>query len=102
MYKLVVSELAHMDLDNIISYIAKELSSPVAALKFLDEVEKRYDYLKNNPYMHERCQDARLEKETYRKTTIKNYVIVYKVDESSETIVIYRFFYGAQDYVNLI
>lgn len=33
MYKLVVSELAHMDLDNIISYIAKELSSPVAALK---------------------------------------------------------------------
>lgn len=102
MYKLEVSELAHMDLDNIISYIAKELSNPVAASKFLDEVEKCYDYLKNNPYMYERCQDACLEKETYRKATIKNYVIVYKVDELNKAVIIYRFFYGAQDYVNLI
>ena len=49
MYKLVVSELAHRDLDNIVSYIAVQLANPIAATHFLDEVEKCYGYLKSNP-----------------------------------------------------
>jgi len=40
MYKLVVSESAHEDLDNIISYIAVHLANPMAATNFLSEVEK--------------------------------------------------------------
>ena len=102
MYRLVVSELAHSDLDNIISYIAVQLANPLAAATFLDEVEKCYGYLKNNPFIYERCHDAFLEKEAYRKATIKNYVLVYKVDETAKAVIIYRFFYGAQDYINLI
>jgi plasmid stabilization system protein ParE len=49
MYRLVVSELAHEDLDNIVSYIAIHLANPVAALNFLNEVEKCYGFLKSNP-----------------------------------------------------
>jgi toxin ParE1/3/4 len=102
MYKLVVSELTHKDLDDIIEYIAIELANPIAATNFLNEVEKRYGYLKNNPFMYGRCYDAHLEKESYRKATINNYVLVYKVDEPNRRVIIYRFFYGAQDYVKLI
>lgn len=102
MYKLVVSELAHQDLDNIVSYIAVQLAHPIAATNFLNEVEKCYGYLKSNPLMYERCHDTRLEKEAYHKAAIKNYVLVYKIDESAKVVVIYRFFYGAQDYVKLI
>ncbi|KPU46064.1 plasmid stabilization system protein [Oxobacter pfennigii] len=102
MYKLVVSEIAHKDLDNIVSYIAVQLANPMAATNFLNEVEKCYGYLKSNPLMYERCHDAHLEKEAYRKAAIKNYVLVYKVDEPVRVVIIYRFFYGAQDYVKLI
>lgn len=102
MYNLVVSELAHRDLDNIVSYIAVQLANPIAATKFLDEVEKCYGCLKSNPLMYERCYDALLEKEGYHKVTIKNYVLVYKVEEAARTVIIHRFFYGAQDYVKLI
>lgn len=102
MFKLVVSELAHRDLDNIVSYIAVQLVNPIAATNFLNEVEKCYLYLKSNPLMYERCHDVRLEKEAYRKASINNYVLVYKVDESAKEVIIYRFFYGAQDYVKLI
>lgn len=42
MYKLYVSEYAHQDLDNIVSYIAVQLSIPVAAGDFLSEVDKCY------------------------------------------------------------
>lgn len=102
MYRLVVSELAHIDLDIIVSYLAIQLASPMAATDFLDEVEKCYSYLKSNSYIYERCHDVRLEKEGYRRATIKNYVPVYKVDEVAKAVIIHRFFYGAQDYVNLI
>ncbi|NLV16663.1 MAG: type II toxin-antitoxin system RelE/ParE family toxin [Syntrophomonadaceae bacterium] len=102
MYRLVVSELAHMDLDTIVSYIAVQLANPMAASDFLDDVEKCYSYLKNNPLIYERCHDMRLEKEGYRRATIKNYVLVYKVDEAAKLVIIHRFFYGAQDYVKLI
>jgi Plasmid stabilization system protein len=67
MYKLLVTELAHQDLDNIVSYIAIQLSNPKAAGDFLDEVATCYSFLKDNPIMYERCQDRRLEKEGYRK-----------------------------------
>lgn len=52
--------------------------------------------------MYERCYDAFLEKKGYRKATINNYVLVYKVEEAARTVIIHRFFYGAQDYVKLI
>ncbi|MHB1654651.1 MAG: type II toxin-antitoxin system RelE/ParE family toxin [Desulfitobacteriaceae bacterium] len=102
MYKLIVSELAHQDLDKIISYIAVELVNPVAAGSFLDEVDQCYGYLMTNPWMYEKCQDKRLEKEGYRKALIKNYLLVYKIDEDSKTVSILRFFYGRQDYIKLI
>jgi len=62
MYKLIVSELAHQDLDNIISYIAVQLVNPIAATAFLDEVDKCFGYLKSNPMIYEKCQDKLLEK----------------------------------------
>lgn len=102
MYKLLVTELAHQDLDNIVSYIALQLANPKAAGDFLDEVTACYGFLKSNPMMYERCQDRRLGKEGYHKAVIKNYVLVYKIVEVSKTVSIMRFFYGAQDYTKLI
>lgn len=102
MYKLKISELAHQDLDKIVSYIAVQLANPKAAGDFLDEVDKCYGYLKSSPMMYTKCQDKRLEKEGYRRVLIKNYVLVYKINEASKTVNILRFSYGVQDYVKLI
>lgn len=102
MYRFVITELAHEDLDNIVSYIAVQLDNHMAAANFLDEVERCYGFIKSNPLMYERCHDVRLETEGYRKAAINNYVLVYKVDETAKTVIIYRFFYGAQNYILLI
>ena len=102
MYRLVVSELAHQDLDSIVSYISVQLSSPKAASDFLDEVDACYRHLENNPMIYAKCQDKHLEVQGYRKVVIKNYIAVYKIKEENNTVSILRFFYGAQDYINLI
>lgn len=52
MYKVVVTELAEQDLDSIVSYIAVQLANPSAANHFLDEVEKCFVVLKNEPFMY--------------------------------------------------
>ncbi len=102
MYRLIVSELAHQDLDNIVSYIVVQLSNSAAASDFIDEVDKCYGYLKSNPGMYEKCKDKRLEGEGYRRAVIKNYVLVYKIDEILKIVTVLRFFYSAQDYIKLI
>lgn len=102
MYKLIVSELAHQDLDHIISYIAINLVNPIAATNFLDEIEKCYARLKDNPFLYGKCYDLRLEMKEYRKAIIKHYVLIYRVDEPEKTVKVLRFFYGAQDYAELI
>ena len=101
-YKLNVTELAHEDLFNIVAYIAVELSNKPAAIHFVDEVEDCYIRLKENPYLYELCRDPRLKMEGYRKAVISHYVLVYKFNEPANEVVIYRFFYGRQDYTKLI
>lgn len=102
MYKLIISELAHDDLDGIVSYIAVELANPIAAANFVKEVERCYGYLKDTPYMYELCRDPHLKKEDYRRATINNYVLIYKVVETTKTVNIHRIFYGGHDYIKLI
>jgi len=102
MYSVCISPCAERDLENIVSYIADKLAAPKAASDFVDAVYDCYDNLESSPYLYEACHDPMLQKEGYRRATIKNYVLVYNVDENSRAVMVHRFFYGRQDYVNLI
>ncbi|CQR74969.1 Plasmid stabilization system protein [Sporomusa ovata DSM 2662] len=102
MYKLIISELAHQDLDNIVSYMVVQLANSQAATDFLNDVFTCYDFLKNNPMMYEKCQDKRLGRAGYRKAVIRHYIMVYNVNETSQTVFIMRFFHGAQNYGKLV
>jgi plasmid stabilization system protein ParE len=102
MYKLTITELADADLDEIINYIANKLNAPQAATTFANEVDACYNRIQLNPFICEAARDPRLKGEGYRKAVIKNYVMLYKVFLESEEVVVYRFFYGRRDYINLI
>ena len=101
-YKIVETELALQDLDNIISYLALTLANPLAAASFADEVAACYSSLEKMPLMYGFCSDPHLRILGYHKAVIKNYVMVYKVDEGGRTVHILRLFHGRQDYEKLI
>ncbi len=101
-YKIIETELAVQDLDSILAYITLSLANPIAASAFADAVEDCYSNLEKMPLMFELCRDSRLRAMGYHKAVIKNYVMVYKVDENARTVNILRFFYGRQDYEKLI
>jgi plasmid stabilization system protein ParE len=80
-FKLIVSKEAHMDIEGIVHYIAVMLGNPSAAAGFLDDVDRSYCAVIDNPYMYNFCNNVRLKKEGYRKIIIKNYLILYRIDD---------------------
>ena len=97
-YKLIISDYATDDLEEIIRYITENLSNPTAAASFMDEVEKCYENLACMPAMYEQCRLPRFKKDGYRRAVIKNYVMVYRINEAESKVIILRFFYGSRDY----
>jgi plasmid stabilization system protein ParE len=102
MYKLVVTELADGDLDNIVAYITGQLANPTAVRRFLDEIESCYTNLKRSPLMYELARDGRLAAKGYRRVIIGSYIMLYMVDKVKMTVTVYRYFYGPRDYTKLI
>ena len=101
-YKIIETALAGQDLDSILSYIALSLGNLSAATAFADAVEECYSELEKMPLMFAFCDDPRLRALGYHKAVIKNYVMVYKVDEAAKAVIVLRFFYGRQNYEKLI
>jgi len=101
-YKLLISMDAHNDVDDIVSYIVSELDSPVAAAEFIDELQDHYKRVIDRPHLYSYCQDERLHHLGYRKIVIKNYLVLYRIDEEKKTIYIVRVIYGRRNYPEML
>ncbi len=75
-YKIVETQLAGQDLDNILEYITVSLMNPTVAVAFVDKVEKCYIALQSMPLMYELCRDKQLRFFGYRKVNIGNYIML--------------------------
>ena len=101
-YKLIISKDAHADLNDIVRYISFELKSVQAATTFLDDVEESYNRLAVNPFVYAKCSDPLLERREYRKIIIKNYLILFRVEEDNQAVYIVRIVYGGRNYVDML
>ena len=101
-YKLIVAEEAHADIEEVVAYIVHKLKNPGAAGGFLAEVEHCYRCIAENPQMYSFCSDESLQRKGYRKAVIGNYLALYRVDEAQKIVFIVRVIYASRDYVKLI
>ena len=101
-YNVIISGEAHNDIDSVLDYIVNALKNPIAAKNLLGKIEEAYIDLADNPFMYAYCIDSRLQKDGYRKVVINNYVLVYRIDEADNKVYVVRFFYGRQNYIELI
>lgn len=101
-YEVKETESAERDIDEILSYIAVKLANIPAATAFADEIEEKYEILADNPYIYEEARDLRLKKQGYRRIPIKNYIMLYLVDDVRLEVTIARVFYGKQEYTKHI
>jgi plasmid stabilization system protein ParE len=70
-----------------LAYIAKD--KPEAAKKFKNEIIKRIKQLPKNPYSNRKS--IYFDRSDIRDLIFKGYTIVYKIDETKKTIVVFGF-----------
>ena len=85
-YKIVKTDSFQRDLDGAVGYIVLSLTNKTAAASLLDAVEKIYDDLERMPLMYGFCDDPHLRDLKYHKAVIKNYIMVYTVDEDAKVV----------------
>lgn len=95
MHNIKYSNQANLDLDEAISYIAKE--SVANALAYLTRYEEKIELLKLNPYMGVEC-NTKLIKRDCRVLVHESHIIIYKVDNKVNEIFIIRIFHSREEY----
>lgn len=101
-YSMTISQEAHSDIDEIVRYITIELKNNSAASGFLNDLERSYRNITENPHMYALCYDNKLSKLGYRKVVIKNYLLLYRIDEINNAVYVVRVIYGRRDYSRLL
>ena len=98
LYKVIITDEAENDLNEIYEYIETKLYADKAARELIKKMKQKILALEDNPYS---CPEVytKPKHELYRKLTIKNYVVLYQVEEKNRHIVIYRIEYGMKDYL---
>jgi len=83
-YEVKLLDLAEKDLDEICQYLSQFY--PGTTGRFLDALEKDFDYLTLNPKMYPKYEYSN----KYRKMTTGNYLVFYKTDEDNSQVNVYR------------
>lgn len=95
-YKIEFTFLANEDLNNI----SQNLYAEQAAKEHMREFEAKIMGLKDMPGKGSLVQNETFSALGYRKIHVKNYVVVYSVNESNMTVTILRIFYEKSDYIS--
>lgn len=101
-YKVQVTEVARLDLDDILQYLVEVLKNRTAASRLLSTFNEKISYLSTNPFMCELSRDPISQAKGYRRLLIKNYIAMYSVDQTAGIVNILRIFYGKRDWLELL
>ena len=87
-YQVLISPKAFRDLDEIYTYIKEELFAENAALQLVEEIEQAILSLDTMPYKNPERKVGRYAGQGYRQIFVKNWIIIYRIEENSGIVVI--------------
>lgn len=97
-YSVKLMSRAVRDIDGIYKYIAETLLEPGTALHFVEEIEREILSLEQFP---NRCPLRRIgvyAGKGYRQLFIKNYTVIFRVDEAEKTVIVVTVRYSASQF----
>lgn len=101
-YRVDISEPAEKDLRDIVRYISAQLSSPMTALKMMDNVEEAIKGLAVMPQKCPLVAEERLAMMGYRKLFVKNYIVFFTINEKSKVVDVERILYARRDWRHIL
>ena len=97
-YQVKITPQAFRDIDMIYDYIARHLLEPGTANNLVDEIEAGIFSLEEMPNRGAPRRIGNYANKGYRQLFIKNYTIVYRVDETEEQGIIVTVKYSGSDF----
>ena len=101
-YRVDVSEVAENDLHDIVRYIASQFSAPVTALHMMELLEETMASLSEMPQRFPLLADGRLSQMGYRKLAVKNYIVLFSIDEKNGVVDVERILYARRDWLRIL
>jgi plasmid stabilization system protein ParE len=102
MFELIFSEKVNSDIISALDYIKNVLEAPKAAENHSEELKKKYGKLKENPFIRPLVQNKYLATKGIRFIKVKKYMLIYKINEKNNTVLLYRFIYSKRDWINIL
>jgi mRNA-degrading endonuclease RelE of RelBE toxin-antitoxin system len=102
MFELIFSEKINNDIISSIKYIKDVLKAPMAASNHFEELKKKYEKLRENPFCRPLVKNKYLATKGIRFIMVKKYMLIYKIDEENETVLLYRFMYCRRDWITIL
>lgn len=87
-YLFKTVRIIHCDLDDIERYIANELEESATALNLIEEIENAILSLEMFPQRGALRKIGRYEGKGYRQIFVKNYTIIYRIDEVRKWVIV--------------
>ncbi len=87
-YKVYLSPQAYREIDAIYEYIKNELYADTAAERLVERLEKAILSLEEFPYRAAERNVGSFANQGYRQLFVENYVIIYRIDETSGIVVV--------------
>ena len=90
-YTVRYLETVRRDREAIKAYLSQY--STTAAMRLFEKIRNKMELVKSNPYMHKSYEG----RPQFRRMVIEDYLIFYKVIETSKTIEVHHIFHGTRD-----
>lgn len=97
-YEVLLSPKAYRDLEGIYQYIKSELLVPETALKLVSLIEKQILDLELFLYRGSVREIGIYADKGYRQVFVKNYTIVYRVEEEKKQVMIITVRYSPSNF----
>jgi addiction module RelE/StbE family toxin len=102
MFNLSFSKILDEDIDSCYNYIKDKLEAPKAAENLMKELYEKLNHIKENPYSRPLVHDELLASLGIRSIKVRNYLLLYSVEEKNNNINVITFMYNKRDWANII
>ena len=83
-YKVIITSTAVREINRIYEYIAEDLYAEKAAKELMGNLENNLLKLKEMPQIYTKIEKLDDLKRNYRRIVIKNFIVLYTVDEDKK------------------
>lgn len=99
-YKVEFTEECKNEIYEIYDYISKKLYADKAARDLMEQIDQEIQRLSFSPKMYIEIEKYDELQRKYRRGVIKNYILLYTIEEKNKTVYVSHMFYGRRNYLD--